>query len=160
MPIHYQQYTDTFSILNYQQNHCLWRKNGQKLVLYYLENSKLPTKPSFVEKKTVKIGTILSRKSSKKDPSRLVTCAMFTSETNYPPGCWHVLMPFNIRVSSCRYELAVIFTCRLCIDNRDFAFFVFERTKHQPRRNLRSYLVLHRLCNEAALSPGIDAFWY
>ena len=46
------------------------------------------------------------------------------------------------------------------IENRDFAFFVFERTKHQPRRNLRSYLVLQRLCNEAALSPGIDAFWY
>ena len=45
-------------------------------------------------------------------------------------------------------------------DIRDFAFFVFERTKHQPRRNLRSYLVLQRLCNEAALSPGIDAFWY
>ena len=44
--------------------------------------------------------------------------------------------------------------------NRDFAFFVFEWTKHQPRRNLRSYLVLQRLCNEAALSPGIDAFWY
>ena len=44
--------------------------------------------------------------------------------------------------------------------NRDFAFFVFERTKHQPRRNLRSYLVLQRLYNEAALSPGIDAFWY
>ena len=44
--------------------------------------------------------------------------------------------------------------------NRDFAFFVFERTKHQPRRNLRSYLVLQRLCNEAALSPGIDAFLY
>ena len=44
--------------------------------------------------------------------------------------------------------------------NRDFAFFVFERTKHQPRRNLRSYLDLQRLCNEAALSPGIDAFWF
>ena len=43
---------------------------------------------------------------------------------------------------------------------RDFAFFVFERTKHQPRRNLRNYLVLQRPCNEAALSPGIDAFWY
>ena len=34
---------------------------------------------------------------------------------------------------------------------RDFAFFAFERTKYQPRRNLRSYLVLQRLCNEAAL---------
>ena len=39
-------------------------------------------------------------------------------------------------------------------------FFVFERTKHQPRRNLRSYLVLQRPCNEAALSTDIDAFWY
>ena len=46
------------------------------------------------------------------------------------------------------------------INIRDFAFFVFERTKHQPRGNLRSYLVLQRLCNEAALSPGIDVFWY
>ena len=45
-------------------------------------------------------------------------------------------------------------------DSSDFAFFVFERTKHQPRRHLRSYLVLQRLCNEAALSPGIDAFLY
>ena len=43
---------------------------------------------------------------------------------------------------------------------RDFAFFVFERTKHQPCRNLRSYLFLQRLRNEAALCPGIDAFWY
>ena len=46
---------------------------------------------------------------------------------------------------------------------RDFAFFVFERTKHQPRRHLRSYLVLQRPCSEAmeaAVSPGIDAFWY
>ena len=44
--------------------------------------------------------------------------------------------------------------------NRDFVFFVFERTKHQPRRHLRSHLVLQRLCNEAALSPGNNAFWY
>ena len=42
----------------------------------------------------------------------------------------------------------------------DFAFVVIERTKHQPRRHLRSYLVLQRLCNEAALSPGSDAFLY
>ena len=46
------------------------------------------------------------------------------------------------------------------VDDRDFAFFMFERTKHQPRRHMRSYLILQRLCNEAALSPGIDAFWY
>ena len=76
MSIHYRQITDTFSILNYLQNHCLWRKNGQKLVLYYLENSKLPTKSSFVEKKTVKIGTILSRKWSK-EPSWLAMCSVY-----------------------------------------------------------------------------------
>ena len=40
-------------------------------------------------------------------------------------------------------------------------FFVFERTNEtSASRNLRSYLVLQRLCNEAALSPGIDAFLY
>ena len=31
-------------------------------------------------------------------------------------------------------------------------FFLFERTKHQPRRNLRSYLVLQSPCNEAAFT--------
>ena len=31
-------------------------------------------------------------------------------------GCRRVLMPFSIRVTSCWYELVVIFTCRLCID--------------------------------------------
>ena len=76
MLIHFRQYTETFSILNYLQNHRLWRKNGQKLVLYYLENSKLPTKSSFVEKKMVKIGTILSRKSLK-DPSWLAMCNVY-----------------------------------------------------------------------------------
>ena len=45
MSIHYRQYTDTFSILNQLQNHIVCGEiNGQKLVLYYLENSKLPTK--------------------------------------------------------------------------------------------------------------------
>ena len=51
-----------------------------------------------------------------------------------------------------------IYGAKLLIET--LPFFVFERTKYQPRRNLRSYLVLQRLCNEAALSPGIDAFWY
>ena len=45
-------------------------------------------------------------------------------------------------------------------DIRDVAFFVFEWTKHQPRRHLRSYLVVQRLCSKAALSPGINAFLY
>ena len=39
-----------------------------------------------------------------------------------------------------------------------FCFFFFERTKHQPRRNLRGYLVLQRLCNEAALAPALVHF--
>ena len=66
MSIHYRQYTDTFSILNHLQNHRLWReKNGQKLALYYFENSKLYPKIIFCGEKMVKIGTILSRKSLK-----------------------------------------------------------------------------------------------
>ena len=55
---------------------------------------------------------------------------------------------------------AFLFVLRFLRFISDFAFFVFERTKHQPRRHLRSYLVLQRLCNEAALSPGIDVFLY
>ena len=104
----------------------------------HIFHSKLPTKSLFVEKKlskvgpilsgkyqitykiivcgekTVKIGTILSRKSWK-DPSWLAMCNVYI-RNKLPPGCWPILMPFNIRVTSCRYELAVIFTCRLCID--------------------------------------------
>ena len=57
----------------------------------------------------------------------------------------------STRVSKWSYQHLIIETLR---------FFVFERTKHQPRRNLRSYVVLQIPCNEAALSPGIDAFWY
>ena len=106
--------TDTFSIVNYLQNHCLWRKNGQKLVLYYLENPKLPTKSSFVEKKRSKL--VLYYPENHRNSHLGKPCAVFTSETNFPPGCRLVLMPFNIRVTSCRYELAVIFMCRLCID--------------------------------------------
>ena len=41
-----------------------------------------------------------------------------------------------------------------------FFFCLFERTKHQPRLHLRSYLVLQILCSEAVLSQGIDAFWH
>ena len=35
--------------------------------------------------------------------------------------------------------------------------FVFGRTSRQPRRHLRSHLVLQRLCSETALSPEDDA---
>ena len=109
MSIHYRQYTDTFSILNlvnYLQNHCLWRKKRSKVGPILSRKFQITYKIIVCGEKTVKIGTILSRKSSK-EPSWLA---------NFPPGCRRVLMPFNIRVTSCRYELAVIFTCRLCID--------------------------------------------
>ena len=49
---------------------------------------------------------------------------------------------------------------RLNEHNRDFAFFCVWTNETSASRNLRSYLVLQRLCNEAALSPGIDAFLY
>ena len=54
----------------------------------------------------------------------------------------------------------LVLSQKMLQDNRDFAFFAFEQMKHQPRPNLHSYLVLQRRCNEATLSPGIDAFWY
>ena len=113
MSIHYRQYTHTFSILNYLKNHC-GEKNGLKLVLYYLENSKLPTKSSLMEKKQSKL--VLYYPENHRKIHLGWPCAMFTSETNFPAGCRCVSMPFNIRVASCRYEVAVISTCRLCID--------------------------------------------
>ena len=107
-------------------------------IYIHIFHSKLPTKSLFVEKKRskvgpilsrkfritykiilcgekmVKIGTILSRKSSK-DPSRLAMCNVYI-RNELPTGLPAVLIPFNIRVTSCRYDLAVIFTYRLCID--------------------------------------------
>ena len=63
--------------------------------------------------KNVQIGTILSRKSSK-DPSWLAMCNVYF-RNELPTGLPARLMPFGMRVASCRYELLVIFTCRLCI---------------------------------------------
>ena len=80
----------------------------------HIFHSKLPTKSSFVEEKMVKIGNILSRKSSK-DPSCLAMCNVYF-RNKLPTGLLARLMPFSIRVTSCRYKLAMIFTCRLCID--------------------------------------------
>ena len=73
---------------------------------------------------------------------------------------WLIYWNFSHSIENWSKLLLGISRMGLNKDIRDFAFFVFERTEHQPRRNLRSYLVLQRLCNEAALSPGIDAFWY
>ena len=44
------------------------------------------------------------------------------------------------------------------LDIRDFAFFVFERTKHQPRRNLGSYLVLQDFATKRHLAPALMHF--
>ena len=90
------------------------KKKWSKVGPYYPENSKLPTKSLFVEKKTVKIGTILSTKSLK-DPSWLAMCNVYF-RNKLLTGLPARLMPFSIRVTSCQYELAVIFTCRSCMD--------------------------------------------
>ena len=37
------------------------------------------------------------------------------------------------------YKMKTCVSCVIWFYNRDFAFFEFERTKHQPCRNLRSY---------------------
>ena len=67
---------------------------------------------------------------------------------------WPGVNSINIIETLCGFFFCFVLFCFVCF------FFLFERTKHQPRCNLRSYLVLQRLCNEAALSPDIDAFWY
>ena len=59
----------------------------------------------------VKIGTILSRKSSK-DPSWLAMCNVHF-RNKLPTRLPACLIPFSIRVT---HELAVIFMCRLCFD--------------------------------------------
>ena len=82
-----------WKIPNYLQNHRLWRKkrsNWYYIIQKIIERSILASHVQY--KNNVYIRNEL------------------------PPGCRRVLMPFNIRVTSCRYELAVIFTCRLCID--------------------------------------------
>ena len=60
-----------------------------------------------------------------------------------------------------REKMPILETLRfVCVGVCGVCVCVFERTKHQPRGNLHSYVVLQRPCNEAALSPRIDAFWY
>ena len=46
-------------------------------------------------------------------------------------------------------------------DSRDFAFFLCLNERNISLVAICTViLVLQRPCNEAALSPGIDAFWY
>ena len=93
----------------------------------HIFHSKLPTKSSFVEKKRPKVGPTLSRKFQ--ITYKIIICGEKNSQNWYYiiqkiiersmelstglPARW---IPFSIRVTSCRYELVVIFTCRLCID--------------------------------------------
>ena len=120
MSIHYRQYTDTFSILNYLQNHRLWRK-------------------------MVKTGTILSRKSSK-DPSWLAMCNVYF-RNELPTGLPAYLMPFSIRVTSCWNEHAVFFTCHLCIDTAISNQHVVSFREYSDNRYFRqSITALNTLC--------------
>ena len=66
------------------------------------------------EKKTVEIGTILFRKSSK-DPSRLAMCYVYF-RNELPTGLPAHFNAIQHKGDILPSELAVIFTCRLCID--------------------------------------------
>ena len=112
MSIHYRQYTDTFSILNYLQNHRLRRKKRSKVGPILSRKFQTTYKIIVCGEKN---GTILSRKSSK-DPSWLAMCNVYI-RNELPTGLPAHLMPFSRRVTSCWYKLAVIFMCHLCIDN-------------------------------------------
>ena len=109
MSIHYRQYSDTFSILNYLQNHCLWRKNGEKLVLYYPENHQLRSKSSFVVKKRSKVCTILSEKSLKNPFSLAMcdTCNVYIKNTG---------LPARLRAIQHKGDILPIHTCTNCGD--------------------------------------------
>ena len=118
----------------------MWHVDTLSTIYRHIFYCKLPTKSSFVEKKRPKVGPTLSRKfqitykiivcggekkngqnwyyisrKSLKDRSWLATCNVYF-RNKLPTGLPGCLMPFSIRVTSCRYKLAVIFTCRLCID--------------------------------------------
>ena len=110
MSIHYRQYTDTVSILNYLQNHCLWRKNSQNW--YYI------------------IQKIIKR-------SILASHCQVYFRNELPTRLPARLMAFSIRVTSCRYELAVIFTCRLCIDIARSNRHVVSFLEHSDTRYFR-----------------------
>ena len=114
MSIHNRQYADTFSILNYLQNHCLWRKKRSKVGPLLSRKFQITYKIIVCGEETAKIGTILSWKSLK-DPSWLAMCNVYFRD-ELSTGLPAHLKPFSIRVTSCQYELAVIFMCRLCID--------------------------------------------
>ena len=99
-----------------------------------------PTKSSFAEKKWSKVGLLLSRKfqitykiivcGGKKNCQnwcyiiqKIIERSILASHmcnvyfrNKLPTGLPAHLMSFSIRVTSCQYELVVIFTCRLCID--------------------------------------------
>ena len=71
MSVHYQQYTDTFSILNYLQNHCLWRKKKRSKIGPILSRKfQITYKIIVCGEKMVKIGTILSNKLPTGLPAR------------------------------------------------------------------------------------------
>ena len=90
MSIHYRQYTDTFSILNFLQNHCLWRKKRSKVGPILSRKFQITYKIIVCGEKNVKIGTILSRKSLK-GPSRLAMCNVYF-RNELPTG---LLVHFN-----------------------------------------------------------------
>ena len=119
----------------------------------HILHSKLPTKSSFVEKKQskvgpllsrkfqitykmivcgenmVKIGTILSRKSSK-DPSWLAMYNIYL-KNELPIGLLARLMPFSIRVTSCPYELGW-FLRVICVLTLPWAIDVSYRSENIP----------------------------
>ena len=73
-------------------------------------------------------------KLHKKDPILHVaaTFSLKQGETGTSHGLIpHPLMPFNIRVTSCRYELAVIFTCR-CVSILPWAIDMSYRSVNMP----------------------------
>ena len=114
MSIHYRQYTDTFSILNlvnYLQNHCLWRKKRSKVGPILSRKFQITYKIIVCGEKTVKIGTILSRKSSK-EPSWLTMCSVYI-RNELPTG-----LPARFNAIQHKGDILPIRTCAQTLHSR------------------------------------------
>ena len=147
MSIHYRQYTDTFSILNYLQNHCLWRKKRSKVGPILSRKFQITYKVIVCGEKGQNWYYSIQKIIKRSILASQVQCLL--QKRTWVPGAF---VPFSIRVTSCRYELAAIFVfvCRLCIDiamsNRHVVSFR-EYCDNRYFRQLITALLWRATCN-------------
>ena len=103
MSIHYRQYTDTFSI-KLPTKSLFVEKKRSKVGPILSRKFQITYKIIVCGEKTVKIGTILSRKSSK-EPSWLAMCSVYI-RNELPPG-----LPARFNAIQHKGDILPIRTC-------------------------------------------------